>query len=228
MHPTVRVVCLLVFAVCIARTGPGGLVAGGFLLLAGSILIGSNPWFGLAKLLRRVRWLVASLILVYGWFTSKTNTVSGFDLLVPDLHGLAEGSLRVAALLAMVMAMHLLLKVTVKEQLMLALHQLTTPFALVRFPRERLVARMVLVLDAVPRVQEIVATQRQHLAGDGSLRLRMARTSRGIFDSILSEAERQVVGPVTLAEPTPVPWVQWFYPVLIVALIGLSSKLLAV
>ncbi|MEE8343630.1 MAG: hypothetical protein V3R51_07485, partial [Gammaproteobacteria bacterium] len=191
MSPVVRILCLVIFAACIARAEFLGLVVGFGLLALVSVFNGNGAWTGLVVMLRRVRWLLISLLVIYGWFTPGPELLPVLGSLSPSVRGLYEGSLRITALLVMVAAVHLLLRATVREQLLSALHQLTAPLTWLRFPRERFVARMMLVLDAVPQMQELVDLQLAALSRTGSVWERMAKGTRVIYDAVLAKAEQQ-------------------------------------
>ncbi len=218
MSPVVRILCLVVFAACIARAELLGLVVGFGLLAPASVFVGSGAWAGLIAMLRRVRWLLISLLVIYGWFTPGPELLPALGPLSPSVNGLYEGSLRIAALLVMVVAVHLLLRATAREQLLSALHQLTGPLRWLYFPRERFMARMMLVLDAVPQIQELVGQQLAALSRTGSAREHMAKATRVIYDAVLAKAEQQSTEVVTFSQAMPVSWYQWFYPIALIAL----------
>ncbi len=218
MSPVVRILCLVIFAACIARAELMGLVVGFGLLVLASVFVGNSAWTGLVAMLRRVKWLLISLLVIYGWFTPGPALLPAFDFWSPSVRGLYEGSARIAALLVMVAAVHLLLRATTREQLLSALHQLTAPLTWLRFPRERFMARMMLVLVAVPQMQELVRLQLAALSRTGSAWERMAKGTRVIYDAVLAKAEQQPTEVVTFSPAMPISWYQWLYPIALAAL----------
>ncbi|MGA7802472.1 MAG: hypothetical protein WCC36_16865 [Gammaproteobacteria bacterium] len=211
------------FAAGVAAAHPGQLIAGSAILLLAFSLAHRGVGTQLTGLLRRVRWLLVSLLILYGWFTPGVPALPLLGAYSPTWSGLAEGSARILALVLMVAAVCLLLQVTGREQLLAAVNRLTRPLARLGIPHERLAARMVLTLHAVPEVQDLVRDAlRAGRAREGVVN-RIAGTTAGAFAAVLDQAERQDAGWISAPAGRPVPRHQWLYPLLMAVLFWLLA-----
>lgn len=206
------------FAAGVAGAHPGQLIAGSTFVLLGFILTHEGVGGRLVGLLRRIRWLLLSLLILYGWFTPGTPVLSVFGGYSPTWQGLAEGGARSLALVLMVAAVHLLLGVTSRDQLLAAVNRLTRPLARIGIPHERLAARMVLTLHAVPEVQDLVREAVRAGRTRGRIASRIAGTTAGAFSAVLGHAERQPTGWISAPAGQPAPLYQWLYPLLMAGL----------
>jgi len=116
MAPPVRILTLLVLAVALATGRPLLLLVGTLAVLTGWVAAAiSVPEFdvrGFGRMLRRVRWLLLAILLVYGGLTPGEPLVPALGAWSPSVDGARLGAIRVAALLAIVAAVHLLLATT--------------------------------------------------------------------------------------------------------------------
>jgi len=202
----------------VAGAHPGQLIAGSTIILLGFVLARKGLGGPLGRLLRRIRWLLLSLLILYGWFTPGTPVLSVLGNYSPTWQGLAEGGARSLALVLMVAAVHLLLGVTSRAQLLAAVNRLTRPLARIGIPHERLAARMVLTLHAVPQVQDLVREAiRAGRAREGVVK-RIAGTTAGAFSTVLDHADHQATGWISAPAGQPAPLYQWLYPLLMAGL----------
>ena len=155
IHPLIRVVTLLLFSAGTSLARPALLVAG-LVLLAVIYLLNGFPAMGrLLAMLKRLRWLMLAILLVYGWWTPGEPLFPALAMLSPTVEGLQLGAIRMLVLVIIVAAVHLLLQRTAREQLLAALMQLFTPFSSRDF-RERIAVRIVLSMEAVSRMQPLL------------------------------------------------------------------------
>lgn len=231
MHPLIRVVCFLVFAAWLAWGGPHVLLSGAALLLPFYLLI---PVVSAAKawaMIRRLRWFLLSLLVVYGWFTPG-RLPEGVDestmlaTLLPTVEGLTAGLLRCAVLAVIVLAVNLLLATSTREQLMEAIYGLARPFSLLGLSRERLALRMVLVMEAMDEVREIVTERKgeRRVAARGLARI--GDFAADVLRTVIDRSERHPPREVTLALSAPPALLQWGYPALLFAAFLLAGKLM--
>lgn len=220
MHPLIRILCFLVFAAWLAWGDLQRLLFGAALLAVLYALVAPASIRAGGAMVRRLRWLLVSLLIVYGWFTPG-RPLAGLDAgallapLIPTVEGLAEGVVRCAALVVIVLAVNLLLRTTSREQLLGAIHGLARPLALFGLSRERLALRMVLVMDAVEEVRGLVAdrlaARRDELPG-----LRAAGGfASGVIVAVIEAAGRRGPERVTLTLGSPPSPVQWMFPALL-------------
>lgn len=155
LHPLVRVVVLLVFITGIALAQPLLLFAACVCLLMAHMHAGFPESRLLFRMILRLRWLLLAILIVYGWWTPGEILFPRMGELSPTRQGLQFGVIRMLALICIVSAVHLLLQVTERGQLLTALMQLTRP-VLSRGARERFAVRVLLTLEAVGQVQTMV------------------------------------------------------------------------
>lgn len=211
LQPPVRIVTLLVAAT--------GMMVGGWAAVgisAGAVVLTTPDWGRLPRQLlvvaRRVRWLLLSIGVFYGWFTSPDWS------LWPDQAALVEGGRRAAIILIMALGAQRLLASLPAERVAAALLWLLAPLARIGLPVRRACLRIVLVfrcLDEIGalRPQESAAESRwQRIAEGVSAPLRLA----------LERAERAPLPRLELPPEVPPPGAQWLLPsILGLAFVGL-------
>lgn len=98
----------------------------------------------LKQLLRRTRWFMISLWLIYAYTTP--GEVLFDSLLSPTREGLASGGLQAMRLLAALAGLAMLLGRLHRQQLMAGIHALVLPLQWLGLSRERLAVRLALTL----------------------------------------------------------------------------------
>ena len=204
--PVIRIISLLLVAAVLSRGRVVDMGLTVLLLLAGLAMSGQGSSAGLLRLLARVRWLLVSLVLVYGWFTPGMPLLPALGALSPTLSGLAAGGQRAMALLLMVSAVHLLLKTTTRQELLSALYRMSRVARPLGLDPERFAVRVVLVLETVPGVQDLVTGVRNER------RTGISSAAASLYRQVLARAEQSVPGPVSLPDLRPVPPLQWVIP----------------
>ena len=222
LHPLIRVVLLLVFIGAMALASPMLLLAGTVLLVCLYLFAGTTVLRSLPRMLLRLRWLLLAIFIVYGWWTPGTMLLPAIGGLSPSLAGLQAGLLRITALLLIVSAVNLLLQTLERGQLLAALYLLTGSL-LSKPARERFAVRMLLTLEAVPRVQSILATARRQHAVNGSRLSQLAGSTRTLYNDIIEHAEDSANTPIMFDRPLPPPAQQWLYPLMLLLAISLLA-----
>src|SRR3569833_434262 len=159
MHPVIRLVCFMMLSLALAVGGWLHLLLGALVAAVLFARAGAAAWVTIMPMMRRMRWLWLSLVVIYFWFTPGVAVVpvpDAWAAWVPTVEGLALGALRIAALALMVVTAGLLLHFTPREQLFAALHWLTAPLGLFGVSRERVAVRVALTLAAVAEVRSEV------------------------------------------------------------------------
>ncbi len=214
MHPVIRLVCFLVFAAFLTREGAGG-IALGALLVVGLFVVVRGAGLGPAwRMLRRMRWLFLSILIVYFWFTPGTPLWHAVGWAAPSREGAVAGLERIAALALMVFGVSLLGATTPRAGLLGALHWASTPARWVGLAPERLALRIVLVMDAVTELRPVLAAQRAALGGASGRGLinRLGDAAAGLLGETLARAERAPCEPTPVPRlAAPPPW-QWLLP----------------
>jgi energy-coupling factor transport system permease protein len=140
-----------------------------------TVLLGSSGWIGISiavlpllilawqypqhaihagSMLRRLRWLLLSIAILYLWFTPGAALIPQLGSLSPSRPGLMLGALRILSLLVIVSYCVFLLRLTPVSQLIVGLQSLLKPAGRFGFETSRLAVRLGLVLDYVPRIEQ--------------------------------------------------------------------------
>lgn len=217
MHPVIRIVSFLVFALALSfGTGPQ-LALGALLLAALLAVMRGRGLRGALAMLSRLRWLLLSILVVYLWFTPGTPLLSWQAAWIPTREGAELGVMRVAMLAIMVVAVNALIAATARERLLGALYWLSMPLRPFGLSRERLVLRMVLALEALAELQRDLATGYAQRRVEGSRLAAAAGTAAQAFANAVERAETAPCGPRRLTIPDPPPRAQWLLPLLLAA-----------
>ena len=221
MHPLIRVSALLVFIVGLAFARPLFLAAGTGLLL---VLYSITGFPGLARLLQmtlRLRWLLLAILLVYGWWTPGNDLFPFMGAWSPTSEGVFTGLLRIFSLLLIVAAVHLLLQLTSRSELLPAIMQAIRPVT-TETARTRLAVRILLTLEAVTKVQLLVSdTLKQQPLQDYSLET-LGLAARALYRNVLDRADRSAGEVIDVPTPEMPPFWQWLIPVGLSAAVYLS------
>ncbi|WP_407280020.1 CbiQ family ECF transporter T component [Aromatoleum evansii] len=118
------------------------------------------------KLLRRVRFLILAILVLFAGFTPGEALLSGFPGLSPSREGVVLAAEHVGRLIAVVLCVAVLMEGLPVSRLVGGLHALLSPFGRVGLPTERLAVRLMLVLRYVESAPP--ASWREWLTSDGS------------------------------------------------------------
>lgn len=160
LHPSVRIFSLLALAGAVQfLQWPGlGIAA---TLLGAALLHFRAALFG--NILRRARWLLASLFLIYA-FTTPGEYLQGLPFeILPTYEGIAAGLQQMARLTLMLAGLALLLATTKREQLMAGAYLLLRPLRWLGLAPERFAARLWLTLHYVEQAPLPRRQALQHL-----------------------------------------------------------------
>lgn len=228
MAPPVRILTLLMLAGALASAQPAVLVSGGLALaLAGVRVRRLRPDIDLQvllRMLRRIRWLLLAILILYGWFTPGTPLLPLLGGWSPVEEGLRQGALRVLALLAIVSAVYLLLASTPRGELVGGLLWFGVPLRRLGIDDRRFAVRLVLALEAVPQVQALAGATLDEDAARPRLQ-RLALAGGRVLQATLARAEADAELPLDVPDPQPVPAVQWLWPVALALLLIASAQL---
>lgn len=195
------------------------------LAVAAAYGITNAPLFAALNMVRRMRWLFLSLFIIYCWFTPGTPLPLALPASMlgwlPTLQGLAEASIRIASLVTIVLAVHLLLHITSREQLLGAIYWWLNPLGYAGIAHERLAIRIALVLETVPKVQLLIhqalaehrQTDHSSACAPGSILASTGQVSAALYQNVLTHAEQQVCRTIEIPTITSPPVWQWLFPV---------------
>jgi energy-coupling factor transporter transmembrane protein EcfT len=142
-HPAAQIVawCLLVAAAQAFSLGP--LLAAAGLVFLAALAIAARKF---AQLIRRTRWIMLSLLLVYAYSTSGEPLISSLGTFAPSRDGLLEGLLQLTRLLVALAGLAILLDRLNRQDFISGLFLLLAPLRLLGIPRERVAVRLALTL----------------------------------------------------------------------------------
>ncbi|MBK9160504.1 MAG: hypothetical protein IPM27_02880 [Nitrosomonadales bacterium] len=142
-HPAAQILtwCLLVAALQVLALDTLLLVAGAILLCA-LVLSGHK----LVQLVRRTRWILLSLLLIYAYSTPGSALLEELGAFSPSVEGLADGVVQLARLLAALAGLAILLDRLHRHKLIAGLYTLFAPLCWMGMSRERLAVRLALTL----------------------------------------------------------------------------------
>lgn len=139
LHPATQILiwCVLVAAMQFL-TPVSALVAGGLVLSVAFVMSRHK----LVQLVRRTRWMLLSLLLIYAYSTHGVSESS----YLPSVAGLQDGCLQLIRLLASIAGLALLLDRLHRQHLIAGLYSLFAPLQWLGVSRERLAVRLALTL----------------------------------------------------------------------------------
>jgi energy-coupling factor transporter transmembrane protein EcfT len=143
LHPALQIIlwCLLVALMQRLELLPLCGVAG-VLLLLGGIFAGKK----LLQLLRRTRWIMLSLLVIYAYSTPGQPLLEMLGAWSPVREGLADGAMQLLRLLAALSSLAILLDRLHRLALISGLYSLFAPLAWLGLSRERCAIRLALTL----------------------------------------------------------------------------------
>jgi energy-coupling factor transporter transmembrane protein EcfT len=144
LHPVARIISLILLAIALQMAKWQGLSLCLALLLLGLWQQRGGKEF--VKLIRRARWLLLSIMLIYAYATPGEYVPSMPDVIAPTYEGLRSGAMQVMRLVTMLAALAWLLAGCSREQLMSGIYTLLIPFKALGANPERFSVRLWLTL----------------------------------------------------------------------------------
>lgn len=225
MHPVIRVVCFLLFSIALARPDTEQLGFALILIISLLFILPSEGMKQAFSMVKRLRWLLLSVLVIYGWFTPGPSfNLPLPDYLQPTRPGIEAGLLRILTLILILLAVGGLLVMTGRQQLIAALYWLLAPLRLFNWQPERFAVRLALTLEYVERQQQLWRTPSQINEGGDTGRIqRITQHLRALLPGLFQQAEQQHTCEVVI-EVLPRPaLIQWSYPLLLLTGFVLSG-----
>ncbi|CAN1516246.1 ABC/ECF transporter, transmembrane component [Methylophilaceae bacterium] len=209
MHPFVKIACFFFLLLLLQYLSPSTIaVLCGLICLLAAVL--NFPHF--SQLIKRMRWLFLSLLLVYAYATPGEYLAFLPLNVAPSYEGLRLGLMQIAKLLIAVASLSALFASANKSQLMAGLWTLLSPLRLVGLNVERFTVRMLLTLHYV-----------EQMAVQPKLKLDFSQLDK----LALASDEPGATLPLILAQPA----FSWFdkamLSLMLLAVMGLSLSKLA-
>ena len=212
VHPVVRLITFIVFAAVMGIARPELLAIGTFLLVVAYMLAGLAVLHGFFILTRRIRWLLISIVVVYGWWTPGEPVIPVLGGLSPGLAGLQAGGLRVWMLLVMVAGINLVLESMERQDLLMAIMRLLGPLRIAGISPARVSVRMILVLEAVPEVQSLIQAALTETVAGSSGFARITGAATRVYQAVLMRSASAEKVRIHIPDHKPVPEWQWLLP----------------
>lgn len=143
-HPAAQILTWCMLIVALQVLVPGALLAASGSILLGAFLVSGRRFF---LLLRRTRWVMLSLLMIYAYSTPGQALFYDLGMLSPTREGLADGVLQLTRLLASLAALAILLEHLHRDRLISGLYTLFTPLQWLGMSRERMAVRLALTLQ---------------------------------------------------------------------------------
>ncbi len=151
-HPAVQILVWITLAIAAQVLPAVGLALMTVLLFISAVKLNARQLF---SLIRRTRWILFSLLLIYAYTTPGAALVSEFGLYSPTKEGLMDGLLQLARLLSMLSGLAILLSLLTQAQFISGIFALALPVTWFGMSRERIAVRLALTLQyAEPTMRE--------------------------------------------------------------------------
>lgn len=143
-HPAAKILLWLGFAIAIQGVGLESLAL--ISVVAAALLITARS-FGALHMVRRARWLLLSLLLIYSFATPGEALLPALGSVSPSVQGLQGGGLQAWRLVLLLLALGWLLRSCPRSSLLSGLYILMRPFRVVGFDADRVAVRLWLTLQ---------------------------------------------------------------------------------
>ena len=158
-HPAIQILIWMTLSITAQALPASGLILMTFALFSVAAKLDSRQLF---SLIRRTRWILFSLLLVYGYSTPGVALVIELGRYSPTLEGLADGLMQLGRLLAMLSGLAILLSLLTQAQFISGIHALVYPLNWLGGSRERVAVRLALTLQyAEPAMRDTAADWKQ-------------------------------------------------------------------
>jgi len=142
-HPAAQILAWCLLVVAMQLLAPGMLLAAAGAVLLCAFAVSRHKFM---QLLRRTRWILLSLLLIYAWSTPGQALPEALGVFAPTREGLMDGALQLIRLLAALAALAILLDRLHRQHLIAGLYTLFAPLRLIGLSRERFAVRLALTL----------------------------------------------------------------------------------
>ena len=155
-HPAFRILLLLVLAALLFGYSLAAMALVLVALLLGAGACGADTLHGILKAVRRIRWLLVSIVVIYLWVAPEPG-LEGRPWFLPAWHDLEIALRRAGVLVVLVAAVELLRRRTGARRMAAGLVTLLGPLAWLGVNPGVFARRLALTLEAVPLTAERVA-----------------------------------------------------------------------
>lgn len=144
LHPAAVILLWLFLAIALQSLHVTPMLLTGALLMAAALKRSASRLYAL---LRRTRWVMISLLVIYGFVTPGEALWAAAGPFSPTLPGLADGAVQLCRLVFALAGLAIVLNVLDQAQLIGGLYVLAAPLRLLGLSRERIAVRLALTLN---------------------------------------------------------------------------------
>lgn len=161
-HPAIQILIWISLSISAQSLSASGLLAMTVALFVVATKLDSRQLF---SLIRRTRWILLSLLLVYAYSTPGIALVTGLGRYSPTLEGLSDGLMQLGRLLSILSGLAILLSLLTQSQFISGIHALAYPLNWFGGSRERVAVRLALTLRyAESSMRDTAADWRQAIS----------------------------------------------------------------
>lgn len=142
-HPAAIIVLWVFLAIALQSLHVTAMLLTGAVIMAAALKLSA---LRLYTLLRRTRWVMISLLMIYGFVTPGEALWSAAGSFSPTLQGIADGAVQLCRLAFALAGLAIVLNVLDQAQLMGGIYALTAPLRMLGLSRERIAVRLALTL----------------------------------------------------------------------------------
>lgn len=151
IHPSIRIIAFILLAVLIQRLSLASLFVLAFPLMALLVLVKAKVF---VQMMRRMRWLLIIMLLIYAFSTPGEYLAEWPFWVTPTYEGIQAGLIQAMRLTVMLAGLALLLRLTVRDKLIVGFFFLMQPLRYIGLDPERFAARLWLTLHYVEQPQQ--------------------------------------------------------------------------
>ena len=152
-HPAIRILALVCLGAGLFQFSLTALLVVFVVLVGLTATRGGQALQGLRKALRRIRWLLLSIVIIYLWVAPQPGSSGG---LIPATGDIVLALKKAGILAVLVAAVELLRQTTPARYTASAIAMLISPLRGLGIDTTRFATRMALTLEAVPATSELV------------------------------------------------------------------------
>lgn len=213
MHPVIRIATFLIVAVFLSTNKFENLITAAILLLLLFFIYPSSASIKKAgKIIFRLRWLFLSILVIYGWFSSGDLLFPDWQTLSPYKQGIEHGFIRIIALVILILSLTQLVLQLSRNDLLGSISWYCYPLKWIGIPEQRVIARLILTIDAVQELENKWKEYKQLEINSHSKLQQIYQRVLQLFDDVVTTAEHSETRIISVSLLTTPAWYQWFIP----------------
>ena len=168
MHPVIRVICFLILSGFVVFGGVYELLLG-ILVVTSVVLVKRFQSLEISlRIIKRMKLFFISILVLYLWFTPGVPVMDVSIPGVPTIEGIKTGMLRVMSLVLIIFAVNYFVTTIARTRLVEAIIWILHPVKWVGIDNKTIAVRIALLLELIPRVQNIVLDVKQDYLEKGT------------------------------------------------------------